>query len=211
MPAMPSSRGSRLWPLLLMVSLLAGLLPQHTLFAQENVPTTAACLSGSYAVSDTGAVAFSPDQATNAVGRAQAGIVLTVPEAPVIDVVEEGSGVVTLTIAIPPLTSRVEVYRSFDDGGFQSVGVIEAPDRGKTVTFVEEGLENGQPVYYRAVAFNDVGLASEPSPSMQAVPHPAIDDARLLKPTTVEQVSGTVKPGASLTGGWGARTIHSPE
>lgn len=193
MPAMLSPRRSRLWPLLLILGLLTGLLPNSALIAQETAPTSVS-FPGSYAVSDTGGPAtFSYDRATNAVGGKEVGIVLTAPEAPVIDAVEEGSGVVTLTIAIPPLTSRVEVYRSFVDGSFQPVGVIEASDRGKTVTFVDEGLPNGQPVYYRAVAFNDVGVASEPSRSMQAVPHAPITDARLLEPTTVEQVIGATK------------------
>ena len=123
---------------------------------------------------------------------------LTAPAAPSIDAVEEGSAVVTLTIAIPPLTSRVVVRRSLVDGGFQPVGVIDASDRGKTVIFVDEGLANGQPVYYRAVAFNDVGLASEPGPSMQAIPHARIDDARLLQPTTIEHVISTRNPSGFL-------------
>ncbi|RLT38369.1 MAG: hypothetical protein DWI57_12140 [Chloroflexi bacterium] len=128
----------------------------------------------------------------------EAGINLTAPDAPVIESVEEGDGSVSLTIAIPPLTSRVVVRRSLVDGGFQPVGVIDASDRGKTVTFVDEGLENGQPVYYRVAGFNDVGLRSELSPSMQAVPHAAIADARLLPPTAVEQVISTVNPGGLL-------------
>ncbi|HRJ42370.1 MAG: hypothetical protein KJZ86_11400 [Caldilineaceae bacterium] len=123
----------------------------------------------------------------------EAAIDQTAPDAPVIEAWEEGNGRVSLTIAIPPLTSRVVVCRLLADGGFRPVAVIEAPDRGKRVTFVDEGLPNGQPVYYRAVAFNDVGLASEPSPSMQAVPHAPITDARLLEPTTVEQVIGATK------------------
>ncbi len=117
----------------------------------------------------------------------QAGIDLTPPIAPVIGGVAEGSGVVTLTVAIPPLTSRVDVRRSLVEGGYLRVGVVEASDRGRTIEFVDEGLLNGQPVYYRAVAFNDVGLQSEPSASVQAIPHAPIADARLVQPTTVEQ------------------------
>jgi glycosidase len=128
----------------------------------------------------------------------EAGIDLTPPEAPVIESVDEGDGTVSLTIAIAPLTSRVIVRRSLVDGGFQPVGVIDASDRGKTVTFVDEGLENGQPVYYRAAAFNDVGLRSERSLSVQAVPHAPITDARLVEPSAVEQVISTVNPGGLL-------------
>lgn len=126
------------------------------------------------------------------------GIDLTPPAAPVIDAVQEGNGVVTLTIAVPPLTSRVVVRRSLVDGGFQPAGVIYASDRGKTATFVDEGLANGQSVYYRAVAFNDVGLASESSQSVQAVPHAPIANARLVEPTAVEHTISTLTPAGPL-------------
>lgn len=122
----------------------------------------------------------------------EAGIDLTPPSAPVIEGVAEGDGVVTLTIAIPPLTQRVVVRRSLVDGGFLPVGVIEASDRGQTVTFVDAGRTNGQPLYYRAVAFNDMGLASDLSASAQAIPHAPIADARLLEPTGLEHVISTV-------------------
>ncbi|MGB5051144.1 MAG: alpha-amylase family glycosyl hydrolase [Caldilineaceae bacterium] len=119
------------------------------------------------------------------------GMDLTTPDAPAIENVEEGDGTVSLTIAVPPLTARVVVRRSLVDGGFRPVGVIEASDRGKTVTFVDGGLTNGQPVYYRAVAFNDVGLGSELSLSVQAIPHAPIADARLVEPTAVEHTIST--------------------
>ncbi|MBI3958158.1 MAG: hypothetical protein HY328_05055, partial [Chloroflexi bacterium] len=130
--------------------------------------------------------------------RTEAGIDLAPPVAPVIAGVAEGSGVVTLTVAIPPLTERVEVGRSLVDGGYLSVGVIEASDRGRTAQFVDEGLVNGQPVYYRAVAFNDVGLASGPSESAQAIPHAPVADARLVEPLAVEHTISTLNPAGPL-------------
>jgi len=114
------------------------------------------------------------------------GIDLTRPAAPIIEGVVEGSGAVTLTVAIPPLTSRVEIERSLVEGCFAWVGRVEASDRGRSVTFVDEGLANGQPVCYRAVAFNDVGLASEASTPFRAIPRWAVADARLVEPPAVE-------------------------
>ena len=124
---------------------------------------------------------------------------LTPPDAPVIEAVEEGDGIVTLTIAVPPATSRVVIRRGLVDGGYRPVGVVEASDRGRTVTFVDEGLANGQPLYYRTVAFNDVGLASERSAPAQAIPHAPIADARLAEPPALEHTISTRNPAGPLT------------
>ncbi len=98
----------------------------------------------------------------------QAGIDLTPPPAPVIDSVVKGSTAITLTITIPPQTSRVIVRRSAGDADFASIGMIESPDRGKTVTFVDEGLSSSQTYRYQITAANDVGLLSAPSEVVQA-------------------------------------------
>ncbi|MCB0112712.1 MAG: hypothetical protein KDD84_01425, partial [Caldilineaceae bacterium] len=125
---------------------------------------------------------------------------LSTPATPEIVSAVAGDGSAALEIDVAdPTVADVIVWRSAVDGGYEAVAQlpVTAP---ASVTYSDEDLPNGQPVYYRVSAVKANGMQSERSAAAMLVPSFAVDAAQLLEPLTVDHTISAITPTVPLQG-----------